>query len=45
MRAYGSVVDRVSVSVLLYDPVRSASFAAICWRNASETASLDTGPA
>ena len=36
-RAYGSVVDRVNVSVLLYVPVRSASFASMCWRKASET--------
>ena len=34
---YGAVVDRVNVSVLLYVPVRNASFALIRWRKASVT--------
>ena len=41
---YGCVVERVSVSVLLYAPVRSASFALIRWRYDSVTESLLTGP-
>ena len=44
MRFYGAVVDSVNVSVLLYAPVRSASFALIRWLNSTATASLDTGP-
>ena len=42
--AYGVVVERVNVSVLLYVPVRSASLAAIDCRNCSVTASLLIGP-
>src|SRR3954447_19044101 len=41
---YGVVVLSVKVSVLLYAPVRSASFALICWLNCSATESLETGP-
>ncbi len=41
---YGCVVERVSVSVLLYAPVRSASFALIRWRYDSVTESLLIGP-
>ena len=39
-----AVVDRVNVSVLLYVPVRSASFAPIDCVNVSVTASLLFGP-
>ena len=37
-------MDSVNVSVLLYVPVRSASFAPIVCRKSSVTASLDFGP-
>ena len=40
---YGCVVDRVNVSVLLYVPVRSASFALTRWLNPSVRASLEIG--
>src|SRR3954447_24189273 len=40
---YGFVVDRVNVSVLAYVPVRSASFASMCWLNATVAASWLTG--
>ena len=41
---YGVVVESVNVSVLLYEPVRSGSLAAIDCLNSIGTASLDTGP-
>ena len=41
--AYGVVVVRVNVSVLLYVPVRSASFALICCLNVTGTDSLEVG--
>ena len=44
MRAHGVVVDSVNVSVLLYEPVRSASLAPMCCRKSSDTASLEIGP-
>src|SRR5262249_20896028 len=40
---YGVVVDSVKVSVRLYEPVRSASVAPMCWRNVMVTGSLETG--
>ena len=42
---YGVVVLSVKVSVLLYDPVRRASPAAMSCARLSATASLATGPA
>src|SRR4051794_34353300 len=42
---YGVVVLSVKVSVLLYDPVRSASPAATSWARLIATGSLATGPA
>ena len=41
---YGAVVDSVSVSVLAYVPVRSASLAPMDCLNSIVTASLETGP-
>jgi len=43
-QGYGFVVDNVNVSVLLYVPVRSASFAPMCCLNATATGSLLIGP-
>src|SRR3954454_7081143 len=40
---YGVVVDSVNVSVLLYEPVRSASVDLTSWLYSIVTASLDTG--
>ena len=41
--AYGWVVDRVNVSVLLYVPVRSGSLALISCLKPTSTTSLETG--
>src|SRR4051794_14259382 len=41
---YGDVVDRVKTSVFVYEPVRSASVAAIGWVKVMTAVPLDTGP-